>query len=52
MKVAELIEKLKEKDQAAEVEFIVVKTDGELVTMDVSKQAKPLIKLLKMFGSA
>lgn len=50
--IAQLIEKLKEKDQAAEVEFIVLKTDGELVTMDVAKHAKVLIKMLKLFASA
>jgi len=49
MTVAELIDKLKQKDQGAEVEYIVVKTTGELVVADVSKQAKPMTKFLKHF---
>jgi hypothetical protein len=47
--IAELIELLKTKDQAAEVEFIVCKTDGEIVVCDVQKQAQPIIKMLKWF---
>jgi hypothetical protein len=48
--VAELIKHLETKDQASEVEFIVVKTSGEIVCMDVQSQAVPMIKALKMFG--
>lgn len=48
--VEALIEKLKEKDPRAEVEFIVAKTTGELVCADVSKTAAGMAKVLKMFG--
>lgn len=50
MTVAELVVKLQAKDQTAEVEFIVVKTDGEVVCADIAKQAKSIGKFLKMFG--
>lgn len=48
--VAELIRRLQTKVQSDEVEFIVCKTDGELVCADIEKQAKAMAKLLKMFG--
>ena len=51
IKIKELIKKLEEKDQESNVEFIVVKTDDELVVMDVSTRTKSMIKFLKMFGS-
>jgi hypothetical protein len=55
MKLQELIEKLAEIDQAViespEVEFIVVKTSGELVSCDVEKTASSMVKVLKMFGN-
>ena len=47
--VAELIELLKTKDQTAEVEFIVCKTNGQMMAADVKTQAQPIIKFLKMF---
>lgn len=51
MTIADLIEKLKTKDQDTDVQFIIVKTDGELVAAVVSaEQAKPMIKVLKRFG--
>lgn len=50
MKLKDLIEKLKEKDLDADVEFIVVKSDGEVVSASVEKQAKPMLNFLKMFG--
>lgn len=49
MNVSELVERLKLKDQTAEIEFIVVTTDGLLVTANVGKQAKPMVKFLKNF---
>lgn len=49
MTIAELIERLKMKDQAAEVEFIVAEKNGKLVTVDVSTQAGPMIRFLKPF---
>lgn len=48
--VAQLIEILQGKEQNELVEYVVVKTDGELVTVDVQQQAKPMAKMLKMFG--
>ncbi len=49
--VKELIEKLKDKDQSAEVEFIVANTTGQLMLADAStKTAKQMISILKMFG--
>jgi len=47
--VEALIEKLKEKDPKAEVEFIVAKTTGELVCAHVKAQASNMAKMLKMF---
>lgn len=47
--VRELIEKLKEKDQDFSVEFIVAKENGELVCADVSKTAKSMTAMLKLF---
>lgn len=50
MTIADLIEKLKTKDQSADVQFIIVKTDGEIVAAVVSsEQAKSMTKLLKNF---
>jgi hypothetical protein len=49
--VAELIEKLKEKDQEAVVEFVVATESGQLVCADVSKTAKAMAAILKMFKS-
>lgn len=50
--VKELIKNLKKKDQNSVVEFVVVKTSGDLVCMDVNAKAKDIQKLLKMFGNA
>lgn len=50
IKIEELVKKLQDKDQNAEVEFIVVKTDGDMVCMDVEKSARSMVKLLKLFG--
>lgn len=48
--IAGLIKNLKTKNQAVEVEYVICKTNGELVSVDVAKQAKPLIKMLKLFS--
>lgn len=50
IKIKELIKKLKEKDQNAEVEFVVVKTTGALVVMDLETSANNIAQLLEMFG--
>ena len=47
----EFIVVLQEKDQDAEVEFIVVTTDGVMVCMDIKTQAPNSLKLLKLFNS-
>lgn len=47
--VADLILVLQAKDQAAKVEYVICKTDGEFVAVNVEKQAQPLIKMLKLF---
>lgn len=46
--IEKLIEALKEKNQKAVVECIVVETDGRLVCMYVSSWAKKMINFLKM----
>jgi NMD protein affecting ribosome stability and mRNA decay len=51
IKVKKLIKKLKEKDQDAEVEFIIVKTNGIMICMDVNSSAKNMVDLLKLFNS-
>jgi len=51
IKVKELIKKLKEKDQDAEVEFVVVKTNGDMVVMDVETSAHNMATLLSMFST-
>ena len=49
MQVKELIKKLKKKDQNSMVEFVVVKTNGNMVCMDIEANANDMQKLLKMF---
>jgi len=49
MNIAQLIEKLNQKDQSAEVEYIICKADGEIIAMKVEKQTKPIINMLKWF---
>lgn len=49
MTIADLIESLKTKDQAAEVEFIVVKTDGQILAIKLKEMAKPMQTVLKLF---
>lgn len=52
IKIKELIKKLQEKEQDAEVEFVVVKTNNELICMDIKTKAHNLTQLLKMFGES
>ena len=49
IKVKELVKKLKEKDQNAEVEFVVVNINGEMVCMDIASSAHNITKLLQLF---
>jgi hypothetical protein len=49
IKVKELIKKLETKDQDADVEFIVVDSNGNLVCVDVENEATNITKLLKLF---
>ena len=49
IKVKELIKNLKKKDQDAEVEFVVIKTNGDLVAMDIETSAHNMATLLSMF---
>lgn len=51
IKIKQLIKNLQKKDQEAEVEFVVVKTNGNLICMDIKSNAKDMQKMLKMFGS-
>jgi len=51
--IAEVVARLQKMDQAAEVEYVVCKTDGEILDISVTGQTtKPMIKMLKMFGGA
>lgn len=50
MTIADLIKNLKTKDQKAEVEFIICKTDGELVCAKLEKKTADMAKMLQMFG--
>lgn len=49
--VADLIEKLKEKDQSLPVQFIVVSNNGAVVAVDFSTQAASVAKVLKLIGA-
>ena len=51
IKIKQLIEKLREKDPEADVEFVVVETTGEgnLVCMDIEANAHQMAELLTMF---
>lgn len=48
--VADLIKQLETKDPNAEVEAIVATTEGQIVVMYVATQAKPIIKVLRLFN--
>lgn len=45
-----LIEILKTKDPKAEVEFIVVETNDNMIAMDVKAKSRSMVRLLKLFG--
>jgi hypothetical protein len=47
--VKKLIEILNTKNPKDEVEFVVVRTDGALMTMDLSGPNVDLTKILKLF---
>lgn len=49
MTTAKLIEVLKTKEQSAEIEFVIVQTDGVLVASFISTKAKAMLSFLKMF---
>ena len=51
VKIKDLVKKLQGECQDAEVEFIVVKTIGELVCMSVETKSKSMIDLLSLFNS-
>lgn len=49
--IADLVTTLQAKDQAAEVEYvIVVQATGELVAANAQEQAKPMARFLKLIG--
>jgi hypothetical protein len=48
LKTKDLIKILETKEDE-EIEFIVLDKDGNIVCMDVATQAKPIIKMLKLF---
>lgn len=50
VKIKKLIEILKDKNPDDVVEFVIVRTDGTLVTMDLCKSANDMGKILKLFG--
>lgn len=50
MTVADLIKILEKKDQKKEVEFIVCSGD-EIVCMQLEKQTKNMVDVLKLFGN-
>ena len=50
MKIENLIEILKTKDQKKEVEFIIADKKGMMVAMDVTTKSKEMVKLLKMMN--
>jgi len=48
-KTGDLVSKLIDKDSDEEIEFIIVKTDGSLVCVDVENTSDKMIEFLKMF---
>lgn len=49
LKMKELVAKLQEKDQETDVEFVVCKTDGEIVAMHMQRNAGDLVRALRLF---
>lgn len=50
MKIKQLIKILREKDQNAELEFIIVKKNGGIVAMNINIKAKDFEAILKHFS--
>lgn len=48
-KIKDLVKVLQQKDQNAEVEFVIVQIDGIMVCMDLEAKNKSVSELLKMF---
>ena len=49
--IADLVLTLQAKDQAEEVEYVIVaKSTSQLVAVNAHKQAQPMIKFLKLIG--
>lgn len=49
-RMKDLVKTLQTKNQEAEVEFVVVYVDGELICVDITEQAGAFMKVLKLFG--
>jgi len=47
--VQNLMEILSEKNPSDEIEYVVVRTDGSIVTMDLKASANDMGKILKLF---
>lgn len=47
--IADVVEILKGKDQAQEVQFLVVSNDGQIIAMDLRDELVDLSKLFKAF---
>jgi len=49
MNVKELVEKLQaHENQAANIEYFIVETDGSLVAVHIEKMRKSILRLLKL----
>lgn len=51
MKIKDLIERLKKVDPEQEIEYIIVTVDGQLITVELSKQTTTLGKFLQQLGA-
>lgn len=50
--IENLLDTLQTKDKNAEVEFVIVQTDGKLIAADLtSDRARKLVRFLEMFGA-
>jgi hypothetical protein len=49
VKIKDLVRILQTKPQNDEIEFVVVRTDGMLVTMDLESSANDMSKILRLF---
>jgi len=50
VKIKKLIEILKDKNPDDLVEFVVARTDGTIVTMDLCATANDMANVVKLFG--